>query len=220
MRKAPRRKVKSKPLADIEQVEVSGTKPGGPRRFTRSKEQVRAELAFVQVRIASMASFNSIIADLRAQYGCGANRARMLIARVRAQWAAEDADRRATWKSDQIRSIERSVHQLEMQIADALRLQSEARQESPPRRIAGPAHHLYTNKARYLELLAEITGTMAPMEVHHTGNVQLSAAVVAVVASLSGEEAAELLQEAEENERLAKAYVDEHAADSVKGELQ
>src|SRR5579862_6283422 len=81
------------------------------RKF--STEQVRAQLSLVERLLASSVPAAQVEAQLRVVHGVRRARATQLIARVRAHWAEEDADKREAWKAAQLRSLDRSLQQIE-----------------------------------------------------------------------------------------------------------
>lgn len=192
------------PIQDLAPIAVA-------RKFT--VEQVRAQVALVERLLASFVPTAQIEAELRIRHDVKRARAISLIARVRARWAEEDADKRDAWKAAQIRSIDRSLQQLEGLIGQHLNAADDVRRrhaealakgEPPPKsKPRDPPMSLYREKREYLELRAEITGTIAPAQVEVKHTVQVAAAVQLAIASLTGDEAANFLQQMNEMEQLA-----------------
>jgi hypothetical protein len=120
-----------------------------------------------------------------------------LVGRIQERWQIEDQNfdraKRAEWKSGQIRRLTRM-----RDIASGSQNQDGTWAVKPDHRAV----------ARYEELLAKIQGTLAPIEIDL--DVRYTEAMMVAIGSMSAEQMASLLAEAEQMEAHARQYRAEH----------
>lgn len=154
-----------------------------------SRQEVNAQLSFVEDLIVQGASASQIVRLTVSKYFVTATRAKKLIERVKELHATEDAEARAEWKSAQIRRLQ-----------TMRRLASGERTADGKGWIVKPDHKAVV---AYERLLAQICGTLEPVQIDV--DVRHTEAIRAVIVNMTPEQSADLLAEAEEQERLANA---------------
>jgi hypothetical protein len=203
----PRRKKTEVPASQ----EVPAPEPGGALgkgRYRWTVEQTREQMELVEALLVGHTPARRIEDELRRRYGANRSRAVKLVARVRAKWESEDADKRALWKQQQIRSLEKTLGQIDVAIAHRVNEAAEARAKNAnlkkgekPRAVKDVPSHLLREKREYIEVLAMLTGTKAPEVVVHQH--QVSASVQMAIAQLTSDDAAHLLEQMARMEQLA-----------------
>lgn len=133
---------------------------------------------------------SSIVRTMRAQYGVGPKRVGRLIARIRDRWVAEDAEARSTNKAAAVRRLTQQIRKLTVGERDP----GGGWVVKPDPKTA----------ARYEQLLSEIQGTKAPLEVNVMAGVAVAA--MSAIAELTPEELQQELRELEEEEEQAARY--------------
>jgi hypothetical protein len=133
---------------------------------------------------------------------------------VRARWAEEDVAERVTWKSSEIRKLERSVAQLEDLIAAELTATQELRLAQQRGERLGEKRRspeaLYATKLQYHRVLADIKGLNAPLQLEVSVDVAVHQRVQVAIAALTSDEVSEIVSASRKMEELAEAYKREH----------
>lgn len=175
-------------LPDAIENEVAALVQASPHRGTLyTREEFREQLGMVEELLVQGAHSAQIARVLRGRWSTFTTaRAGKLAARVRARWAKESEEARATNKEAQIRRL----HQM--------RAWASGERDRDGKWIKPPDHKAL---AAYERLLMQIQGTAAPVEI--SASATITQALITVSAKLTGEEAAEYLEEAREQARLA-----------------
>ncbi len=187
----PRRKPlpEPEPLTTTELVEKLAAQSEVVRYTLK---EVASQLSHVEDLIVEGAGTGQIIRVMQQRFaGITKVRVKNLIARVTETHAKEDAEARTEWKAAQIRRL----HQYRRQAAGTPQLAADG---SRIGWLVKPDHKAII---AYERLLAQICGTLEAVKVDV--DVRYTEAMLSVVAQMTGEDAAEYLFEAQENERLA-----------------
>lgn len=180
-----------------------------PSRYT--KEQRRDQYATVEAALIGMVPATQIAKALRDRWGVSTKRAKAIMVKVRARWAAEDAERRPHWKEQQVRSLERSIHQLEVYIGRAIDEDAKLRQQGQAGRP--PPQWLYHEKREYMRVLSALTGTQEAQQVNVSvvADVTVHEKVMVTIAQMTAADMAEAIAQMGEQERMADEWKREHA---------
>ena len=165
--------------------------PTPPRPRTWSAQETREQLSAVEGLLVQGARMGEIHRVLRRQWPASMKRARILVDRVKRQWAdfAKDDDRVANREA-----AIRRLHAMR-RTAEGLR---DPNDKTGTRWLVKPDHAAVLG---YERIIADLEGTKKPIEVNVDG--RFTAAMLEVVANLTGDQASEMLETALEQKRLS-----------------
>lgn len=138
------------------------------QKFRWSRDQVRQHEHVIGLMLDAFASEAQIARALAERHGVKATRVHQLLARVRAKRDEELAKEAKHHRTKQIRSLERSLSQIEGIVSS--QLEAYNKWEASGRRgkaAKPPAPAYFEKKARLVEMLSDLTGTRSPIVVEH-----------------------------------------------------
>lgn len=193
-----RRQVTREEAPDVPAAMVKATPRAGRKRKVWSLVETRQQEHDVDSLLAQGLSTNQIVIHMRKAHGVGEQRTSILLNRTRQRWAQEDEVARASNKSAAIRRITRRVNDLDT------RLQLDAKSDPKAKMKPGDVTLMHAALHKWEALRADLEGTRAPVKVEM--DVQVSAAILTVIAQMTPEEVQEELAAQEELESKARAY--------------
>ncbi len=160
------------------------------RLYTR--DEVLAQENFIESLMVSGLGESVIVRRVRKQetLGIGAKRTKTIIRRIRERWEREDALRKPLLRAETLRRLQRD--------AQTARGQYDATTQTW---VLKPN---FQAVARFEELIADIAGTRAPIQVNVDASVRVSESALHVITALSPEETHAMLAEYRELQALAE----------------
>lgn len=186
----------------IEALEKHRRPWGENTRRTFTPDEVRAQESAVEQLLVQGVTNRQVALTMRKQFDVGEARTRTLINRTHQRWEAESELGRASRKEATVRRISRRIVSLDQ------RLQGQRGEHGEvvvaPVTKPGEIAAIHGALHKWESLLAEVEGTLAPVKVEVS--VQVSQAILQIIATMTPEEVSQAMSALDEQERKAKLF--------------